>query len=461
MQFLNDKSLENFFITDQHCVLFRHALICLSAIMNGRKFRPAFQLFLLTLITLSIYYYHGTTIAMSTGLPAARETETKPATNSARPLPSGILPSTTVSQYVQAILDPENTQLPKLACPRANLARYDYLKVHGQGLNEVQYFFALNLRQCLPLLPRLIGSIVEAIRFLGPGNCAISVVEGNSADGTNEVLAGLRPELDKLLSIHDSRVHFMLSNGIRPLDGEGLRFKKLAELRNMALQPLLDGPDQHRNATVVFINDVAICLEDILELIHQRHHLKSDMVCAMDWVPGGGGEPIFYDSYISRSINGDLFFNIPPETASYSQANDLFWNEPEARKQFALHEPFQVFSCWNGAVAFRAAPVVEGRVAFRSVFEDRGECFQAEPELFCKDLWFQGHGKIAVFPSVNVAYSNEDGAMVKHKKGYAADLTSRPGYRDEVIEWQPPPAQVKCMPSFTDQTWRPWNESLI
>ncbi|KAJ9161271.1 Alpha-mannosyltransferase [Coniochaeta hoffmannii] len=228
----------------------------------------------------------------------------------------------------------------------------------------------------------------------------------------------------------------------------------------MALQPLLDSPSQYGNATVVFINDVAICMEDILELVHQRHFLGSDMVCAMDWIYGGSEQPIFYDSYISRTIAGDLFFNIPPETASYSFAHDLFWNEAVARTRFEAHRPFQVFSCWNGAVAFTAAPVVDGKVAFRATAEDKGECFQAEPQLFCKDMWFHGYGKIAVVPSVSLAYTNEDGKRIKEDKGYTSQWIGQGAALDDLIEWGSPPERVKCMPTFTDQTWRPWNETL-
>lgn len=427
--------------------------------MNCRKFRTTLQLSSVILMTVALYLYHNHVANVRQPAPPTyRGTYTSPLAGLDSPSHQGKLPGTTVSRYVKSILDPEDTQLPRLDCPRPDLSRYEYLKFDEPAESGIRYFFALNLRECLPLLPRLIGSIVEAIRFLGPGNCEISVVEGNSPDGTGEVLAALQPELDKLL---DGRVHFVLSNDINPLEGEGTRFKKLAELRNMALQPMLESPDQHLNATVVFINDVAICLDDILELIHQRRYLDSDMTCALDWVPGGGDEPIFYDSYIARSINGDLFFNIPPETASYSLAADLFWNEPKAQARFASHQPFQVFSCWNGAVAFTATPVVEGKVAFRQVFDDRGECFQAEPQLFCKDMWFQGHGKIAVIPSVNLAYSNEDGKRIKAEKGYTSQWTSRGAPLEQRIEWESPPAQVKCMPTFTDQTWRPWDEALV
>ncbi|KAB5559624.1 cryptococcal mannosyltransferase 1-domain-containing protein [Coniochaeta sp. 2T2.1] len=372
-------------------------------------------------------------------------------------LTPGNLALADTNRYVQAILQPNDTSFPKLICLPPDAARYQYLKPSASITSEIKYFFALNLRECVQLLPRLLGSIVEAIRFLGPEHCALSIVEGNSADSTAEVLAALQPEMDRLLA---GRAHFELSNTINPLEGEGRRFSKLAELRNLALRPLREDRDRYHNATVVFINDVAICMEDILELVHQRLLLQSDMVCGMDWVYGGSEQPIFYDSYISRTLVGDLFFNIPPETASYSFAPDLFWNDAISRARFHAHLPVQVFSCWNGAVAFTATPVVDGKVAFRATFDDKGECFQAEPQLFCKDMWFQGHGKIAVVPSVNLAYTNDDGQRIKKDKGYTSHWVNAGASSADLIEWQPPPDRVKCMPTFTDQTWRPWNETL-
>lgn len=349
--------------------------------------------------------------------------------------------------------------MPKLACPLPDLSRYEYLKDQQNGVvsSRKRYFFALNLRNNLPILPRLLGSIVEAIRFLGPEYCALSIVEGNSPDGTAEVIAALQPSVSKWLE-----THFVLSNGIDPL-GEGRdRFSSLAELRNLAVAPMLQNPESYVDATVVFINDVAICLEDILELIHQRRAQGADMACAFDWIGGSprdGDEPVFYDSYVARSINGDLFFEIPADL-SWTRATDLLWNEPTSQKRFRSHEPFQVFACWNGAVAFTAAPVVQKKVVFRSSREDKGECHHGEPQLFCKDMWFHGFGKIMTVPTINLEYSNEKGEYIKKLKGYVSRWISKEVAGDK-IEWLPPPEQVKCMPTFDRQSWRPWNETLV
>lgn len=200
-----------------------------------------------------------------------------------------------------SILDPSDTSFDRMACPHINSSRYSYLRPTPTQLapTEKQYFFALNLRQCVDLLPRLLSSLIEAIRFLGPEHCALSIVEGNSADGTLEVLRLLIPEL-KTMGVE----YWLASSTLDP--SQGLRIRKLAKLRAMAVEPVTgpaavlqpkpgEQPDEigtttyysqpatsklplAANATIIFINDVAACAEDILELIHQRTFQSADMV---------------------------------------------------------------------------------------------------------------------------------------------------------------------------------------
>ena len=349
-------------------------------------------------------------------------------------------------------MKPDSTKFPRLKCARPDLSRYEYLKLPPQpsAASESQYFFALDLRQCLPLLPRLIGSVVEAIRFLGPEHCALSIIEGNSPDGTAEVLSELRAELDALTT-----TYYFRSSDLNPKEGD--RIAKLATLRNMALQPMVDEAARYSEATVIFLNDVAICMEDILELVHQRQFLGADMTCGFDWTYVGP-DPTFYDVWIARGLNGDSFFEIPAD-GNWNSAWNLFWNNPEAQARFYAHQPFQVFSCWNGATVFTGKPVAEKKVLFRAARD--GECFQGEPQLFCKDMWFNGYGKIAVVPSVNLEYSDEKGKQIKDAKGYTSQWVSQNAASETRIEWQrAPPAQVKCIPSYSDQFWQAWNETL-
>ncbi|KAM0473430.1 hypothetical protein ACHAPX_008177 [Trichoderma viride] len=372
-----------------------------------------------------------------------------------KPVADGaILPAANITQYLDAILTSQPSTLPILECPALNsTARYNALKSKDSSDPAIQYFFALNLRQNLPLLPRLIGSIVEAIQFLGPAQCALSIVEGNSPDGTADVLAALRPALENM-----GVAYYFESSTIDPSKDD--RVGRLAKLRNMALAPLsgLEGKVTDKT-TVIFLNDVSACSEDILELVHQKRALGADMTCAMDWTYAGE-HPTFYDVWIGRTINGDSFFEIPPD-GNWDSAWNLFWNADETRDRFSKQRPFQVFSCWNGATAFTAQPILEKTVHFRAANESAGECRQGEPQLFCKDLWFKGYRKIAVVPSVNLEYSVEKGKRIKESKGYTSDLVSKQDAADDQIDWRlDPPDMVRCMPTWANQYWQSWNETL-
>ncbi|KAF2672449.1 family 69 glycosyltransferase [Microthyrium microscopicum] len=351
--------------------------------------------------------------------------------------------------YIEAILNPEDTQFPRLDCSLGNANRYSYLASDNHSVDgKLKYFFALDLYEAAHILPRLIGSVVEAIIFLGPSNCAVSIVEGRSTDGTFEILFLLGDELQNM------GIEYFLQRS--NLDPHGDRIGTLATLRNMALEPLMAHKQRFSSdTTVVFLNDVAICAEDILELIHQRVFQGADMTCPMDWTYVGP-DPTFYDIWIARGITGDTFFNAP-EDGDYNLAWDLFWNDEPAKSKLSKHQPFQVFSCWNGGVAFTAQPVLEEKIRFRHHSEE--ECFQGEPKLFCKDMWHYGFGKIAVVPSINLEYSDEQAKKIKELKGYTSKWTKDVNSDDKRIDWkQDPPELVQCMPSAASQDWVPWDE---
>lgn len=218
-----------------------------------------------------------------------------------------------LSDLVRAIFHPADLTFQRLECPvpTEGLARYEALQLPAEstaGPDYIRYFFALDLTQVIKLLPRLLGSIVEAIQFLGPENCVLSIVEGNSDDGTPEVLEAIRSEIEAL-----GTDYFLQHSDINPSKDESQRIISLSRLRNLALQPMLDDARRYSaDSVVVFLNDVAICMEDILELVYQRAHLGADMTCAMDW-SYIGGVPTFYDVWIARTITGEAFFRIPED----------------------------------------------------------------------------------------------------------------------------------------------------
>ena len=360
-------------------------------------------------------------------------------------------------RYVNAIMNPEDDSFPRLSCPAINMDRYTVLRPQSTSdspnSSSRQFYFALDLHQCAERLPRLLGSIVQVARFLGIQNCALSIVEGRSTDGTFEILETLREALGNI-----GFQYYLNTSEIDPFgSGRDQRIEGLAELRNIALKPLIDHQRAFaEDATVVFLNDVAACPDDILELVYQRAIQNADMTCAMDWIYALP-DPSFYDVWIARGMTGDSFFRIPPN-GSWDNAWNLLWNDDLARRRLHAGKPFQVFSCWNGAVVFPAKPIVSGQIKFRAHYD--GESYQGEPKLFCKDMWVSGYGKIAVVPSVNLAYSDEDGKKIKDLKGYVQRWIGQEG-DDIKISWnEDPPEKVRWMPEYDQQEMIPWDEGL-
>jgi alpha-1,3-mannosyltransferase len=90
-----------------------------------------------------------------------------------------------------------------------------------------------------------------------------------------------------------------------------------------------------------------------------------------------------------------------------------------------------------------------------------------EPTLFCKDLWHTGYGKIAVVPSVNIGYNDEESKVVKSRHGYVSEWVRKKEketeteIRSDLVNWQSkPPALIKCMPTYEQPSWVPVDEAL-
>lgn len=358
-------------------------------------------------------------------------------------------------EYMESILSTQDGRHPKMTCSPFNKTRYDTLAPSTRdGSPRRKYFFALDLRQIVDLLPTLMGSILEAIRFLGPELCALSIVEGFSTDGTFEVLKLLQREMDKL-----GVPLYLQTSDINPRHGD--RIGKLAKLRNLALEPMMaDAAKWDHDATIVFINDVAACTDDILELVYQKDFQGADMTCAMDYHMLNG-RVAFYDVWVSRSMDGDSFFEVPGRN-DWHNAWNLFPNDKTSRSRFEDRKPFQVFSCWNGATAFTATPFLDGQLQFRRAAEHKGECGAGEPTLLCKDMWSMGYNKILVVPSISLGYDIGEGGKIKESEGHTSSWTGveETSRLSNKIDWNPnPPDMVRCIPDWGNQFWKPWDHA--
>ena len=365
-----------------------------------------------------------------------------------------------VPEILRAALTANDTFFPRLECNDIDPKRYDYLKHYDDGSepHKPRYFFTLDLYNAAPILPRLLNSVIEAIRYLGPANCAFSIVEGRSSDGTYEALHMLKPFMARL----GVKYHLTTSDLDPSVDAWKHRIQTLAFLRNLALDPLVNAPTGYApNTTVIFLNDVAACPTDILELIHQRDFQEADMTCGMDW-DYHLGHSTFYDVWIARAINGESFFYIPPD-GSWDNGADIFQKDEQSRIRFNDGKPLQAFACWNGGVAFAADIFTKAGIRFRA--ENGKECHTGEPNLFCKDMWFSNYSRIAVIPSVNFAYTDAEGTRLKKERGTVEKWAKKELDNEKKvplkIAWQTePPAEVKCIENWKKQFWRPWDHGL-
>lgn len=172
--------------------------------------------------------------------------------------------------------------------------------------------------------------------------------------------------------MHGIRYLFQFSS-IDPTQGD--RIRNLADLRNLALEPLLKRRGELKpssEAVVIFLNDVVPCPDDILEFVLQKRRLSATITCAMDWTYVGR-DPTFYDVWVARSIHGDSLFEIPAD-GSWKSAWNLLWNaDDEIRSRFRSNRPFLYFRVGTAQQVWGGRGVGTHGVRFRSSNIERGK----------------------------------------------------------------------------------------
>ncbi|KAM5345843.1 hypothetical protein ACJ41O_011704 [Fusarium nematophilum] len=341
-----------------------------------------------------------------------------------------------LQHYVNAIFSPQTANSSRLDCPGVNVSRYGPLKTVNSASPKADFLFALMPHNCRDQLPTLIGAVVDAIRFLGPSRCTVSVADSSSWDGTREVLEVLRRDFEDL----GVAAYFF-----EPLhiDWTRNRDKSLAvQVRNLTASPY----------------EVSLCAEDILELVFQQRMLGADMACGLGW-PYSPRENVtaFPNFGAYRGMNGAKFGRFQAQEMT---EESIVLESPKDQARLDEKRPFQVYSCWGGAVAFRASHLVDGEVYFRRARPKQGGCKLSDTTLFCKDMWFRGHGRVAVIPSVNLLDVYKEGYNVKRVRGYASELVREQDLEGDQISWvEKPPREVDCGNPITPQ-WQAWNASL-
>uniref|UniRef100_A0A0G4FEF2 Glycosyltransferase family 69 protein n=1 Tax=Chromera velia CCMP2878 TaxID=1169474 RepID=A0A0G4FEF2_9ALVE len=213
------------------------------------------------------------------------------------------------------------------------------------GLHGRTVFVGVNYYESEEILPQSLSSLLGLVRVLGDRGARvfISVYESGSRDKTKEILADFDRELgsrgiERSVVLDEEPGWWHLWRQRRNETANETythaRVRFLAHYREHVLAPLKSG-----NVTadfVLFLNDVLFNPEDAERLL-LTDSFDWDAVCAMDF------NAAFYDTWVSRDINGQIL------TAYFP-----FVEEAEAQARLRRGEAFEVLSCWNGMLAFKA-----------------------------------------------------------------------------------------------------------
>lgn len=264
------------------------------------------------------------------------------------------------------------------------------------SLPEHKYFFAINLYNSFDVIPDIFSTLFRVAAILGYHNVFVSIYENGSTDQTKALLR----IFDALTRAVGMRVTIRTSQRTRGAFNH--RIEYLAEVRNAALVPLHELRDAEGEFfdSIIFMNDILPCVDDVLELIWQSRRQNAGITCAADYMFHEEiGAPVFYDNWVARDINGTALENAPFEAV---------FHHPDSSQRFQHHLPIQVQSCWNGIAILDPAPMYNvPHVRFRMARLVDGECSASECSLIGNDYWATGYGRIIMVPRVKLAYDKK------------------------------------------------------
>jgi len=296
--------------------------------------------------------------------------------------------------------------------PRTSQEEASSFYSHRRDLSsgEHKYFFAINLYNSFDIIPDLFATLFRVSAVLGYHNVFVSIYENGSTDQTKAVLR----IFDAIARSVGLRITIRTSQRTRGAFNH--RIEYLAEVRNAAFVPLheLRNSENEYFDTIIFMNDILPCVDDVLELIYQSRLNNAGITCAADYMfhdelvgpssqfflsvadSSAQGSPVFYDNWVARDINGTALENAPFEAIFHDGGSSV---------RFQQHLPVQVQSCWNGIAVLDPAPFYQPkRVRFRMARIAEGECSASECSLICNDYWEAGYGRILMVPRVKLAY---------------------------------------------------------
>ncbi|KAF3927388.1 hypothetical protein ABW21_db0205142 [Orbilia brochopaga] len=265
---------------------------------------------------------------------------------------------------------------PDPAADTSTAALWDYNpyatvpRIHGVGK---VYIAANHWISAKILKPYWINGLLLLIQQLGPENVFVSIYENGSWDDTPAMLRELdeilermgvarrvlieaithREQVAELVAQGDDKPGWvMTSRGKKELR----RIPVLAKLRNRLLEPLEELQRQGKAGfdRILFLNDVVFTAEDVVTLLKTRSG-NYTAACSIDF----NKPQYYYDTFAIRDSKGR---EAPAQRFPFFAGGG-------SRNAMMNGDPVPVKSCWNGMVAFDAAPFLREQdpLRFRGV----------------------------------------------------------------------------------------------
>jgi alpha-1,3-mannosyltransferase len=148
------------------------------------------------------------------------------------------------------------------------------------GSNQHKYFFAINLYNSFDVIPDIFATLFRTASILGYQNVFVSIYENGSSDQTKALLR----IFDALARTVGLRI--IIRTSMRTRGQFNHRIEYLAEVRNAAMVPLHELRDNDGEIfdSIVFMNDILPCVDDLLELIWQSRRQNAGITCAADYM---------------------------------------------------------------------------------------------------------------------------------------------------------------------------------
>ncbi|KAL8704718.1 MAG: hypothetical protein Q9201_002142 [Fulgogasparrea decipioides] len=268
-----------------------------------------------------------------------------------------------------------------------------------------------------------VPNLLQVVKDLKAANVRvyISIYENGSWDSTKTTLSQLRQSLDSIgiqnrIILDDKSHEYIIAHNdsatgwLQTAHGSEMRrIPYLASVRNEALKPLKDLTEAgEKFDRLLFINDVIFSPLDVWTLLNTQSGQYA-AACALDFLnppwnhidakARGFHPPGMYDDFATRDANGDILAShLYPYFASRT-----------SRKAIMSGQDVPVQSCWNGLVAFDAAPFQRQHDAlkFRGLPDSLAQ-YHVEASECCLihyDNPLSSTKGVYVNPAVRVAYS--------------------------------------------------------